>query len=228
MLEIDKKEILPEQYTNGWAVFLGMKVKVDKRVLIPRPETELLVTVSARYLREKNFIKPRIMEIGTGSGAVALGLAKLVDDCSVTATDISADAIAIATENFKLFGLGKRVKTIKSDMFEAFDKSSYGHFDAIVSNPPYVSSGDYGRLDGVVKKEPKSALIAGMDGLDFIRVIASKSMNYLKSGGFLALEIGFNQAEEVKNILAKNGFIYLSSFKDFNGIDRIIAGWKNG
>ena len=218
----------PVQYSESRAVFLGMDVKVDPRVLIPRPETELLVTVAADLCRKERFTGAKILEVGTGSGAISLGLTRLMDDCFLTVTDVSTDALCVAKENFDHYGISDRIELKESDMFKAFDSSYDESFDAVVSNPPYVSRKDYDKLDVWVKSEPKDALIAGEDGFGCLRTLAEESGRLIKDGGFIALEIGYDQAEKVKNVLAKNGFTFLSSFKDFNGIERVVVGWKHG
>ncbi|MFQ5953198.1 MAG: N5-glutamine methyltransferase family protein [Candidatus Omnitrophota bacterium] len=216
------------QYAESKARFMDMDILVDSRVLIPRPETKLFASVVADQCRKKAWKSPFILEIGTGSGALSFGLVKLIGTCRVIGTDISADALSVAEENLRRFGLEERVTLVRSDMFERFEEGYGNTFDCIVSNPPYVSEKDYEKLDAWVKAEPRIALWAGPEGMDYLNILAERSGKFLRPGGFLALEIGYDQAEKVKDKLRACGFINIDSFKDFNGYERVIVGWKRG
>lgn len=221
-------DTIPVQYEEGAASFMGMEVKVDRRVLIPRPETELLVMKAVDLCREKGKTKPRILDAGTGSGIIAFGIAKFIKDCEIIAVDISKEALSVAEENLKKFGFGDKIRLVVSDWFSYFTKEYNDFFDCIVSNPPYVSEKDFDRLDPWVKSEPRSALYAGKEGMDCLNVIISGASRLLAPGGSLSVEIGYDQAEKVKNRFSEDGFISLTSSKDFNGYERVITGFKNG
>jgi len=221
-------ETIPAQYEEGKAVFMGMEVLVDERVLIPRPETELLVEIVAGLCRLRKWQAPLILDMGTGSGAITLGLIKLIDDCGIVAADISDDALAVARENLKKFRVEKRVSLKKTDMFSGFDDTYNGVFNCVVSNPPYVSAKDYEKLDAWVRAEPRTALYAGEEGLDHLNTLAGESQRVLADGGLLALEVGYDQAGKVKRRLREHGFIDIRGFKDLNGYERVITGWKHG
>ncbi|MDP8258656.1 MAG: peptide chain release factor N(5)-glutamine methyltransferase [Candidatus Aadella gelida] len=223
-----KSDSIPMQYREGKTAFMGMDIKVDERVLIPRPETELLVEVAGDILKQIHRDNVYIAEVGTGSGAVAIALAKLIDNANIVAADISRDALVIAAENVDRFDKNGQIKLVHSDVFSFFSQDFCGKFDAIVSNPPYVSENDYGALDEWVLAEPKTALYGGPEGMDILKKIISESMELLSPGGFVALEIGYDQSEKVKKELRANDFIEIKSFKDFNGHERVIVGRKSG
>ncbi|MGB2600428.1 MAG: peptide chain release factor N(5)-glutamine methyltransferase [Candidatus Omnitrophota bacterium] len=221
-------ETIPVQYQEGKASFLGMDILVDERVLIPRPETELLVEVSADLCRKDLSAEPFILDLCTGSGAVALALAKMMNNCRVIGSDVSPDAISVARENISRFDLEDRIELVISDMFGSFGPQYEGSFDCIVSNPPYVSDKDYVKLDAWVKVEPKLALYAGEKGMDHLSRLIFGSGKFLKPDGFVAVEVGYDQAEKVKYEFASRGFKKVTGFRDFNGYERVIVGWKNG
>ena len=200
----------PLWYVLGTANFYGYDLKVDERVLIPRPETEELVMHALKVIKPTD----RVLDLCTGSGAIALTVYK-ESGAKVVASDVSADAIAVAKENFAKHEAN--VTLVKSDMFAEFK----GKFNVIISNPPYIKKDDVENLQSEVKNyEPKSALDGGKDGLDFYRIIASEAKNYLADGGVLFLELGIGQAEQVKAMLTKNYKVEI--IKDINQIDRII------
>ena len=224
----DYSETTPIQYEEGKTVFMGMEIMVDPRVLIPRPETELLVKKTAETAMGAGMESPRILEIGTGSGVIALGLTKLMSGCSVISADISEEALQAAAANIEARGAGERIKLVRSDMFSVFGYSYRGVFDIIVSNPPYVSDKDYSELDAWVRAEPEVALRAGSEGMDHLRTLAEEAPTYLRNGGFLAVEIGYDQADKVKNAFRTAGLKDIRSFVDLNGYERVITGVKRG
>jgi len=221
-------DTIPIQYKKGLMRFMGMEVFVDPRVFIPRPETELLVRTVSDLCYARTYESCSILDVGTGSGIIPLGLVKLNKNCHVVSIDVSDDALYVAEKNIGLSEYRGKVKLIKSDMFENLYQEYEGHFDVIVSNPPYVSENDYEKLDAWVKAEPFQALYAGVDGMDYLNILAEKSGIFLKSGGFLAVEIGYNQSEKVKELFKKTGFTGIRSYVDFNDYERVIVGWKNG
>lgn len=224
----DYSETVPFQYEDGKAFFMGMEVLVDPRVLIPRPETELLISLAAEMCRSRSWKSPVILDVGTGSGVIPLGLNRLLDGISVVGVDVSKDALAVAKKNLKKFGCEHNVTLLFSDMFSVLGEERLGSFDAVVSNPPYVSKKDLSKLDAWVKAEPRIALYGGEDGMDFYRSLCREGIWFLKPGGFMAVEVGYDQAKKVKGLFAENGFSDIKSFKDFNGHERVITGWKNG
>lgn len=224
----DYSETVPYQYEDGKASFMGMEITVDPRVFIPRPETELLVSVVADACREKNLMFPVILDVGTGSGIIPLGLTKLIDSCRVIGVDISHDALDVAKKNVKAFGREANITLARSDMFSSLGDEHLAFFDVIVSNPPYVSHKDYLKLDAWVKAEPRTALYGGEDGMDFYRILAGKGLSFLCRGGLMAVEVGYDQGKGVKALFAENGLTDIKGFKDLNGYERVITGWKNG
>lgn len=207
---------IPAQYIIGHADFFGMQLKVDERVLIPRPETEELVKLILTENLKDNL---RVLDIGTGSGAIALALAKNRPDWSVTATDISQDALELATENSKRQDLN--LSFIKSDCFSEISSK----YDIIVSNPPYISRADEIEVGlNVLHSEPHLALFADEDGLAIYRRIAEDSKDYLNDGGKIYLEIGYKQGQSVPDLFRKNfPEKRVRTFKDQFGQDRMVV-----
>ena len=216
--EIYKKlaEHIPAQYIIGHAEFFGMQLKVDERVLIPRPETEELVELILTENPEKNL---KVLDIGTGSGAIALALAKNRLDWSVTASDISQDALELATENANAQNLN--LSFIKSDCFSEISSK----YDIIVSNPPYISREDQEEVGlNVLHSEPHLALFADEDGLAIYRRIAEDSKDYLNDGGKIYLEIGYKQGQSVPDLFRKNfPEKRVRTLKDQFGQDRMVV-----
>jgi len=207
---------IPAQYIIGHADFFGMQLKVDERVLIPRPETEELVKLILTENLKDNL---RVLDIGTGSGAIALALAKNRPDWSVTATDISQDALELATENSKRQDLN--LSFIKSDCFSEISSK----YDIIVSNPPYISRADEVEVGlNVLHSEPHLALFADEDGLAIYRRITEDSKDYLNDGGKIYLEIGYKQGQSVPYLFRKNfPEKRVRTFKDQFGQDRMVV-----
>ena len=207
---------IPAQYIIGHAEFFGMQLKVDERVLIPRPETEELVEV---ILSENPKDNLKVLDIGTGSGAIALALAKNRPDWSVTAADISQDALELAMENAKTQDLN--LSFIKSDCFSEISAK----YDIIVSNPPYISPSDESEVGlNVLHSEPHLALFADEDGLAIYRRIAEDSKDYLNDGGKIYLEIGYKQGQSVPALFRKNlPEKRVRTLKDQFGQDRMVV-----
>ena len=206
----------PAQYIIGQADFYGMQLKVDERVLIPRPETEELVELILAENPETNL---SVLDIGTGSGAIALALAKNRPDWSVTAADISQNALDVANENAKNQNLQIFLK--KSDCFTEISEK----YDIIVSNPPYISREDESEVGlNVLYSEPHLALFADEDGLAIYRRIAEDAKDYLKDGGKIYLEIGYKQGQSVPKLFRK--FLpekRVRTLKDQFGLDRMVV-----
>ncbi len=207
----------PLQYICGETEFMGLRFFIDPRALIPRPETELLVeeVISSFSLREPL----RFLDVGTGSGNVAVSLAKFLPECTVDAIDISADALDLATKNIRHHGVQDRVRTLNADIF----KKSDGHYDAIVSNPPYVSTAEYNLLPREIREfEPGIATTDRADGLTFHRRIAELGLRILRPGGRVFLENAYDQNADVEKIFHEAGYADIRSVKDFGGILRVL------
>ena len=207
---------IPAQYIIGHAEFFGIQLKVDERVLIPRPETEEIVDLILTENPEKNL---KVLDIGTGSGAIALALAKNRPDWSVTAADISEDALELATENAKRQNLD--LTFIRTDCFSEISSK----YDIIVSNPPYISRSDEVEVGlNVLHSEPHLALFADEDGLAIYRRIGEDSKDYLNDGGKIYLEIGYKQGQSVPALFMENlPEKRVRTLKDQFGQDRMVV-----
>lgn len=211
----------PLQYIVKEWEFYGYPIKVDGRVLIPRQDTEILVEQCIFLMKEKE--NPKILDIGTGSGAISIALAKELPESEVLGLDVSDDALKMAVINRELNNVSN-LKFLKSDVFQHVREKNY---DLIVSNPPYIPVEEYNELMPEVKEyEPRMALTDGGDGYYFYKKISEESVNYLKNGGYLAFEVGYNQGETVSQFMEKNGFQIIGRVADYGGIERVIIGRK--
>lgn len=210
----------PLQYILGTEEFMGMTFRVTPAVLIPRFDTETLVRQAAARLQGR----VRVADIGTGSGAVAIGLASVLPGAQVVAVDISAEALAVARDNARANGVSDRVDFRLGDLVAPLGGG--GLFDAILSNPPYIDEAEWlGLMPEVRQFEPKGALTPGPDGLVLYRRLAAEAPPLLKTGGFLAVEVGFLQAGAVAEIFRSAG-LAVAVFPDTAGIDRVVIGQK--
>ena len=207
----------PLQYLTGETEFCGLKLKCDRRALIPRPETERLVEL----VRERMAAPPRqLLDLGTGSGAIALALAKIHPEAKVTAVDRSAAALALAQENAAACGLEGRVDFRQSDWFSALGAEKY---DLIVANPPYLSDVELDATEPEVREhEPREALSAGPDGLAALAWIIREARVRLNDGGMLALETGPTQHEQLGGMIAAAGYARSESVRDLAGRERYV------
>jgi release factor glutamine methyltransferase len=241
----------PVQYITGECEFYGLPLKVTPDVLIPRPETEHLVERAGQLiptftLSPKGFLEihkvipadhrdksrraanpheagwpPRVLDVGTGSGAIAISIAHDWSEAEITAIDISAPALEVARSNAGRLGYLNQVRFLEGDLLAPVAGE---RFEIIVSNPPYVPDSDRASLAVEVREyEPPLALFAGEDGLDVYRRLIPAALPALVPGGFLALEIGFSQAEQVQNLLTEAGFANIESTPDLQGIPRVIS-----
>ena len=242
----------PLQYITHEQEFMGFKFYVDENVLIPRPDTEILVEEVIKYCNElrnnesedketnkdykeniekepiinkedKNINKKtiKILDLCTGSGAIAVSLAKYIKNVHICAVDISSKALEIAKKNAELNGVKNNIEFIESNLF---DKIKERKFDIIVSNPPYIETETIKTLSKDVQSEPKIALDGGKDGLDFYRKIADSGSKYLNRQGYICLEIGYNQRIAVRQILEnKKRYVNINCIKDLCGNDRVIT-----
>ena len=215
----------PVAYIVGNREFMGLDFFVMEGVLIPRPDTETLVEEIIQLCKNKNE-EINIVDIGTGSGAITVSLAKYIKNSKITSLDISDIPLEVGKINAVNNGVDNRIEFLKSDVFTAI-KNTEKKFDIIVSNPPYIPKKDIETLHTQVKDyEPYNALEGGEDGLDFYRQITEESVQYLKQGGILAYEVGHDQAEDVSKIMKYHGYDKIYTKKDIQGIDRVVIGFK--
>ena len=215
----------PVAYIVGNREFMGLDFFVKEGVLIPRPDTETLVEEIIQLCKNKNE-EINIVDIGTGSGAITVSLAKYIKNSKITSLDISDIPLEVGKINAVNNGVDNRIEFLKSDVFTAI-KNTEKKFDIIVSNPPYIPKKDIETLHTQVKDyEPYNALEGGEDGLDFYRQITEESIKYLKQGGILAYEVGHDQAEDVSKIMKHHGYDKIYTKKDIQGIDRVVIGFK--
>lgn len=207
----------PIAYITGRSEFYGIPLRVTPDVLIPRPETELLVELALERVAAVS--SARVLELGTGSGAIATALACERPDVSVVATDVSEAALAVARRN--AHDHGTAIEFVTSDWFEALGPE---RFDLIVSNPPYVAAGDAHLDSGDVRFEPRVALVGGEDGLACIRKIAACAQGRLRAGGWLLLEHGYDQGGRCVELLRTFDYSDVEDFDDLSGIPRVCAG----
>jgi release factor glutamine methyltransferase len=211
----------PIAYILGEREFYGRGFVVTRDVLIPRPDTETLVDAALAFLREHKLVGP-VVDLCTGSGAVALTLAAECPDRQLVATDISAAALAIARKNTDKLGLGERVSLRQGDLFGALESSE--RFVCITINPPYIGADELPTLDADVRSfEPHLALDAGTDALSFYRRIADDAGRHLVPGGALLVEVGMGQAEAVRALFVQAGFRDVRATRDLGGIDRVVS-----
>lgn len=207
----------PLQYALGEWEFYGLNFKVDERALIPRFETEIIVD----FLLKSSYKKDKILDIGTGSGAIAISLGKNLPTSQIVGSDIEEKALSLARENKERLK-ASNVSFIKSDLFEEIPEK----FDIIISNPPYINQTDYDKLDERLYHEPKSALLAKEDGLYYYKRIIKDAKAYLNQGGRLVFEIGYDQKQRICELLNESDFKNITCMKDYNDFDRFIIAEK--
>lgn len=208
----------PVAYILGEREFFGLPLKVTPATLIPRPDTELLVELAVQRIPANK--RCAVLDLGTGSGAIALAIAKTCPQAEVLACDASIAALDVAQENARALNI-TNVSFIHSDWFAAIDSQK---FFIIVSNPPYIAENDPHLAQGDVRFEPSSALKSGADGLDDIRHIISEASWHLQPGGWLLLEHGYDQAAAVRGLLENAGYAEVFSAHDLAGVERVSAG----
>lgn len=210
----------PVAYLTGSREFFSLEFKVTPAVLIPRPETELLVELALTRMPPE--ASCRVLDLGTGSGCIAISIASHRPRTRVTATDRSADALDIAAENARAHGV-QNIDFFRGDWFAAVGGE---HFDVIISNPPYIAAGDPHLASGDVRFEPVAALTAGTDGLACLREIVDGAGAHLAAGGWLLFEHGWDQAAPCRALLQSAGFTAIQSWRDVAGIERVSGGAK--
>jgi release factor glutamine methyltransferase len=215
----------PLQYILGKTEFMGLEFKVNRDVFIPRQETEILVETVLKMVSSIKYqvSSINILDLGTGSGCIAVSLAKFIPYAKITTLDISLEAIKIARENAVLNNVGDKIEFVHSDLFAQYAIRNT-QYDIIVSNPPYIPTIEIERLQPEVRYEPRMALDGGRDGLAFYRKIIRNSAHYLKEKGLLMMEMGFNQREALEDIFQDSwNFKVIEVVKDYNNIDRVIV-----
>lgn len=212
----------PVAYITGEKEFYSLPFRVNRSVLIPRPETELVVDEALAYAGEDSTLAA--LDIGVGSGAIAVAVAVARPKWRIDATDVSAEALAVATSNAALNGVKERINFVAADLFPGAGDSMY---DLILSNPPYIPEGSDDVMPDVRLYEPHSALFAGADGLDVIRRLVRQSPSRLKSGGRLVFEMDGSQGQSVKRLIEETGSLrFVKIVKDYAGLDRVAVAEK--
>lgn len=225
---IDK---IPLQYITKHQEFMGMDFLVEKGVLIPRPETEILVEEVIKKLKNCKYSNNlNVADLGTGTGIIAVSIAKFIEDIIIYATDISKKSLQVALKNAKKHNCRDKIIFLQGDLFEPFiGRIKKNSLDGIISNPPYIDSCNFKVLPSEIKdNEPKIALFGGIDGLDYYRKIIKKSPFYLKKSGFIALEVGINQSKIVEELIIKeNSFNQdIEVINDYLGIERVVIAYR--
>ena len=221
----------PIHYIIGYREFMGLKFYVNENVLIPRPDTEVLVEYVINYCKNVGDHFFKILDMGTGSGAIAVSLAKYIENCKVTAIDIDDQALLVAKKNGTAHGVGDRIEFIQGDLFYPLkDKEDNLKFHIMVSNPPYIPTAEIEELEVQVKDyEPLKALDGGREGLDYYRRLAKEAPKFLYDDGLWAVEVGYNQAHQVGDILRDQGCYHNIEFiKDLSGYNRVVVARMKG
>ena len=217
------KDKLPLQYLLNEQEFYGRKFYVNKGVLIPRQDTEILVEKAINIVKDKKIETPKILDIGSGSGVIGITMALEIENSKVLGIDVSDVAIEISNKNREILK-AKNIKIIKSNLFE---NVSFKEFNMIISNPPYISRDEIDVMsENTLTWEPEEALFAENEGLYFYNEICDKGYEYLQKEGYLLFEIGYKQGEKVKTIMEKKGYKEIEIIKDLQGLDRVVVGRK--
>ncbi|MEW6086748.1 MAG: peptide chain release factor N(5)-glutamine methyltransferase [bacterium] len=220
----ERKKLRPIAYLLGKKEFMSMDFFVDENVLIPRPETEFLVEKVQELARDKRNFPWWIIDLGAGSGNIAVSLLKHLNEGLVFATDISGDALKVAKKNAEKHNVENRIVFFEGCWFLPFEgKNLEGKMDFIVSNPPYLTRVEMDSITPDVGYEPKKALYGGEDGLRFYPGIINGALKFLKPGGYLILEIGVEHKEKILNLIDNGGYDKPEVIKDYSGFDRVIA-----
>ena len=216
----------PIQHLLGKTEFWSLDIRCDARALVPRPETELLVGAALGLLSETE--TPKIADIGTGTGCIAIALAGELPKATIVASDCSADALQLAEENIRAHKLSNRISLAQGDLAEPFlENGMKGTFDLVVSNPPYVASAEMSVLQPEVRDhDPAMALCGGDDGVDLIKRLLHEAPPILRAEGAIVLEIGDGQSGAVKELMCEEGWAVVHVFSDLAGIERVIVGKK--
>jgi release factor glutamine methyltransferase len=211
----------PLQYLLGSWDFFGRAFRTDERALIPRPETEILVEIALKVIRAQPSSRNRLLDIGTGSGVLAITLALECPSLSVVGSDVSPLALNLARENAEAQGLERRIEWIESDLL----KSVTGPFDFLVANLPYIPTAELPKLASEVQRDPQLALDGGSEGLAVIRRLVQDAPKVLTGGAFVILEVGFDQADQVADLMRVQKFRDISVENDYQGVRRFVTAW---
>lgn len=211
----------PIAYILGAQGFWSLELEVNPHTLIPRPCTEILVELVLKYLPSE--YPCQVIDLGTGSGAIALAIASECPDWQITASDKNPETLAVAKRNAERYKL-TQVNFVLSDWFIQLPVK---HFDAIISNPPYIKINDPHLTQGDLRFEPEQALVSGIDGLTALRKIIKESPKFLKPGGYLFLEHGFDQGEVVRNLMKEAGYTNIQQYRDLESHERVVVGKLN-
>ena len=211
----------PLQYLLGSWDFFGRAFRTDQRALIPRPETEILVEIALKVIRAQPSSRNRLLDIGTGSGVLAITLSLECSSLSIVGSDVSPLALNLARENAEEQGLERRIEWIESDLL----KSVTGPFDFLVANLPYIPTAELPKLASEVQRDPQIALDGGPDGLSVIRRLVQDAPNVLTGGAFVILEVGFDQADRVADLMRAQKFRDISVENDYQGVRRFVTAW---
>ena len=211
----------PLQYLLGSWDFFGRAFRTDERALIPRPETEILVEIALKVIRTQPSSRNGLLDIGTGSGVLAITLALECPSLSVIGSDVSALALNLARENAAAKGLERRIEWVESDLLQ----SVTGPFDFLVANLPYIPTAELPKLAPEVRRDPSVALDGGPDGLAVIRRLVQDAPKVLTGGAFVILEVGFDQADRVADLMRAQKFRDISVESDYQGVRRFVTAW---
>ncbi|MCT4619000.1 MAG: peptide chain release factor N(5)-glutamine methyltransferase [Marinisporobacter sp.] len=216
---------MPVAYIVRKQEFMGLNFYVEEGVLIPRPDTEILVERVIEWTKKRKNDNRTIVDLGTGSGAITISLAKYIENTFVYSIDLSRHALEIGKKNAILNEVTENTLFLEGDLFTPIKDKLEGKVDILVSNPPYIPRKEIEKLQIEVKKfEPKTALDGGVDGLDFYRKIIDEAPNFVKKGGFIGLEVGHDQADVVKRMMENKGDYYeIEKIKDLAGIERVVV-----
>ncbi len=213
-----RRENIPLQYATSSVNFFGLDFMVKEGVFIPRPETEVLIEYILDKLNGKKSIN--IVEIGTGSGIIAICLTKEMSECRIIATDVSWDSVSLARKNALRHNCGENILFLQSDLFDSLKQEN--KFDVLVSNPPYIGEGEFNSLPSDVKREPQRALLGGEKGVEFTLQFIERGVSFLKAGGLMVLEIGYKQRAFYEEYLNHKGY-NVEFLKDFGSRDRVMS-----
>ncbi|MFW5980422.1 MAG: peptide chain release factor N(5)-glutamine methyltransferase [Halanaerobiaceae bacterium] len=223
---VKRGDHIPVAYITGHKEFMSLDIAVNKKVLLPRPETELLVEKIIDWCKEKELESPNIVDVGTGSGAILVSLGYYIKKAKILGIDISQEALEIARKNIKKHEMQERLKVIQGDLLRPLLKMNKTNVDVVVSNPPYIKKEKMETLPPEVKKEPDLALNGGKDGVEIYKKLIPQAFQVLKENGFLILEIGEDQGEMLKNLLQKNKWHQIEIKKDYADKERIVMALK--
>ncbi|MFO7815710.1 MAG: peptide chain release factor N(5)-glutamine methyltransferase [Halanaerobiales bacterium] len=217
---------IPVAYITGHKEFMSLDFYVNENVLLPRPETEILVEYLIDHFKEKDMDRINIVEVGTGSGAIMVSLGHYLKNARILGVEIDQDALEVTKKNIEKFSLSDKLKVTKGDLLKPLIKREISNVDLLVSNPPYISEQEMHKLPPEVQREPHKALYGGRKGLEIYKKLIPQSQKVLKAEGMIALEIGHRQAEDVKKIFYHNNFKEIEVRQDYADRERFVIAYK--